>query len=115
MTDSIHDLMPAWTSTFSIVAADPSTGQVGVAVQSKYFAVGAIVPWVRAGVGAVATQSYVLVKYGPILLDALERGERPPAALTTALSEDPKSAVRQIGVIHADGETASHTGAECIA
>jgi uncharacterized Ntn-hydrolase superfamily protein len=101
-------------STFSIVATDPSAGQVGVAVQSKYFAVGAVVPWARAGVGAVATQARGLARYGPALLDALGEGERPQVALDAALVADPLAAHRQIGVVHADGEAANYTGAECL-
>ncbi len=101
-------------ATFSIVAADPSTGQVGVAVQSKYFAVGNVVPWARAGVGAVATQARGLARYGPTLLDALGRGERPQAAINAALTGDPLAPHRQIGVVHADGEPGNHTGAECL-
>lgn len=113
MTAKVNTPMPKWIATFSIVAADSSTGQVGVAVQSKYFAVGAVVPWVRAGVGAVATQALGLARYGPTLLTALEEGKRPQDALIAALSEDSQAARRQVGVVHADGEAANHTGAEC--
>jgi uncharacterized Ntn-hydrolase superfamily protein len=105
---------PGLIATFSIVAADPEHRQVGVAVQSKYFAVGAVVPWARAGVGAVATQALGLARFGPLILDALAAGARPPAALERALADDPLSARRQVGVVHADGETAQHTGAECL-
>ena len=115
MTASVNTPVPRWIATFSIVAADASTGQVGVAVQSKYFAVGAVVPWVRAGVGAVATQAMAFAGYGPDLLDAIEGGKRPQAALQAALAEDPEAVRRQIGVVHADGEAANHTGAECMA
>ena len=101
-------------ATFSIVATDPSAGQVGVAVQSKYFAVGAVVPWARAGIGAVATQARGLARYGPTLLDALGEGKRPQVALEAALAADPLAAHRQIGVVHTDGEAANHTGAECL-
>jgi len=101
-------------NTFSIVAVDPSTKQVGVAVESKYFAVGAEVPWVRAGVGAVATQARGLARYGPLLLDALAKGERPQAALDAVLVSDSLAAHRQIGIVNADGEVANHTGAECL-
>lgn len=100
--------------TFSIVAADPPANQVGVAVQSKYFAVGAVVSWTRAGVGAVATQARGLARYGPVLLDALAEGEPPQAALDEALASDPLAAHRQIGVVNADGEAAHFTGAECL-
>jgi len=101
-------------ATFSIVATDPSSGQVGVAVQSKYFSVGAVVPWARAGIGAVATQARALARYGPALLEALGEGKRPQAALDEALAADPLAAHRQIGVVHADGEAANHTGTECL-
>ena len=104
---------PTWKATFSIVAVDPSTGQVGVAVQSKYFAVGTVVPWVRAGIGAVATQALGVARYGPEILDALEKGVRPAEALKTAISTDPQAEERQIGVIQADGEAANHTGSKC--
>jgi len=115
MIASVNTPMPSWIATFSIVAADASTGQVGVAVQSKYFAVGAVVPWVRAGIGAVATQAMGFAGYGPNLLDAIEGGIRPQAALRAALDEDPEAGRRQIGIVCADGETANHTGAECMA
>lgn len=114
MTASLRSPSPIWIATFSIVAADPSTGQVGVAVQSKYFAVGAEVPWVRAGVGAVASQALVAPRYGPVLLDALEKGTRPLAALETALSDDSQAERRQIGIVNADGEATNHTGAKCL-
>jgi uncharacterized Ntn-hydrolase superfamily protein len=104
---------PNLIATFSIVAADPKTGEVGVAVQSKYFAVGAVVPWARAGVGAVATQALGLARYGPLLLDALSRGDRPADALKAALAEDAMAARRQVAVVRADGEAASHTGDGC--
>lgn len=101
-------------ATFSIVAADTQTRQVGVAVQSKYFAVGAVVPWVKAGVGAVATQALGLARYGPTILDSLGAGAQPETALEAALASDPLAARRQIGVVNADGAAASHTGNECL-
>ncbi len=113
MTGNAGRTLPNLISTFSIVAADPATGQVGVAVQSKYFAVGAVVPWARAGVGAVATQALGWARYGPALLEALEAGKPPQAALEEALTTDPLAAQRQVGVVHADGEAANHTGAKC--
>src|SRR3990172_10929853 len=102
-------------STFSIVAADPSAGEVGVAVQSKYLAVGAVVPWVRAGVGAVATQAMAFAGFGPQILEALGQGEAPALALAAALRDDPLPARRQVGVVSASGEAANHTGTECSA
>ena len=113
MTANDKTPMPNWIATFSIVAADPSTGQVGVAVQSKSFAVGAYVPWVRSGIGAVATQAWAPASYGSDLLNALEGGKRPQAAIKAALSDDSRAAQAQFGVVHADGEAASFTGAEC--
>lgn len=102
------------TSTFSIVAVDIDRRQVGVAVQSKYFAVGAVVGWARAGVGAVATQALGLARYGPEILGRLEAGAAPRAALEAALAGDPMANQRQLGVVHADGRSAQHTGAACL-
>jgi uncharacterized Ntn-hydrolase superfamily protein len=102
-------------STFSIVAADPASGEVGVAVQSKYLAVGAVVPWVRAGVGAVATQAMAFAGFGPQILGALAKGTAPGQALAAALRDDPLPARRQVGVVSAAGEPVNHTGAECTA
>lgn len=101
--------------TFSIVAADPATGEVGCAVQSKYFAIGAVTPWVRAGVGAVATQAMgVVARNGERVLSALADGAGPAEALDRALAADPHPELRQIGVVAADGPTAAHTGARCV-
>jgi len=111
---SFEFLLGPLTNTFSIVAVDPSTKQVGVAVESRAFAVGAVVPWVRAGVGAVATQARTFARYGPLLLDALAKGEYPQAALDAALASDSLAANRQIGIVSADGEVANHTGTECM-
>src|SRR3990172_2987158 len=97
-------------STFSIVAADPSAGEVGVAVQSKYLAVGAVVPWARAGVGAVATQAMGFAGFGPQILEALARGEAPAQALAPALRDDLLPAQRQGGGVSASGGGAHHTG-----
>jgi uncharacterized Ntn-hydrolase superfamily protein len=99
--------------TFSIVAADPASGQLGVAVQSKFLAVGSIVPWARAEVGAVATQAFCDVMFGPRGLAALERGLDPEAVLEELLAGDPEREKRQVGIVAADGRAASFTGAEC--
>ncbi len=99
--------------TYSIVARDPETGELGVAVQSHWFSVGPIVPWARPGVGAIATQANVAVAYGPRALDALARGEAPAEALARLLAEDPQRASRQVAVLSADGAVAAHTGAAC--
>jgi len=100
--------------TYSIVARDPETGQLGVAVQTAMFAVGSIVPWARAGVGAVATQSFAEAAYGPRCLDAIAAGKNATDALDAATAADPMAVLRQVGVIAADGSAASTTGALCI-
>jgi len=99
--------------TFSIVAADPAAGEVGVAVQSKYFAVGTVVPWARAGVGAVATQAAGVAAYGPQALDALAAGLSAEQAIAKVLEQDADKETRQLGVIDAKGHAASFTGAKC--
>jgi uncharacterized Ntn-hydrolase superfamily protein len=101
--------------TYSIVARDPATGEVGVAVQSHWFGVGSIVPWARAGVGAVATQANAEVAYGPRALELLERGMSAPEALKRLLAEDPLAASRQVAIVDAHGAVAAHTGAACMA
>jgi uncharacterized Ntn-hydrolase superfamily protein len=100
--------------TFSIVAADVEAGEVGCAVQSKYFAVGSVVPWVRAGVGAVATQAAGVAIYGSRALEELERGVTPDEALEHVLAGDENRETRQLGVVTADGRPAAFTGAECL-
>jgi uncharacterized Ntn-hydrolase superfamily protein len=99
--------------TFSIVALDPETGDVGVAVQSKYFAVGAVVPWARAGVGAVATQAAGRAAYGPEILELLAAGVEPEPAIERALADDDARETRQLGVVDAAGRAAAFTGGEC--
>lgn len=99
--------------TYSIAAVDTASGEVGVAVQSKYFCVGAVVPWVRAGVGAVATQAAAVAGYGPRILDLLAEGLEPAAAIERALADDAGRDTRQLGVVDAAGRAASHTGAGC--
>ncbi len=101
--------------TYSIVARDPETGELGVAVQSHWFSVGPIVPWARPGVGAVATQANAEVAYGPRALDLLERGMSARGALKRLLAEDPLAASRQVAVVDARGEVAAHTGEACMA
>jgi len=102
------------SGTYSIVAHDPVTGEVGVAVQSHWFSVGAIVPWTRAGVGAVAVQSVPDPAAGPRLLDRLEAGEGPAAALAAELAADEQADFRQIAVVATDGRVAAHTGPNCM-
>jgi uncharacterized Ntn-hydrolase superfamily protein len=101
--------------TYSIVARDRRTGELGVAVQSHWFAVGAIVPWVRAGVGAVATQSIAEPAYGPHALDALAAAARAHGALDGLLADDAQARFRQVAVVDAHGDVAVHTGAGCVA
>ena len=100
--------------TYSIVARDPATGEMGVAVQSHYFGVGRVVPWAQAGVGAVATQSIVNVSYGPDGLQRMSRGESAPDALAALVAEDPGAPRRQVAMIDAAGRVDVHTGAACI-
>jgi uncharacterized Ntn-hydrolase superfamily protein len=101
-------------STYSIVARDPATGELGVAVQSHWFSVGSIVAWAEAGVGAVATQSFVEPSYGPLGLEAMRRGETPEAALRRLTGADPHPEVRQVAFVDARGRVSAHTGENCI-
>lgn len=101
---------PLQFHTFSIAAVDPRTGEVGVAVTTRVPCVGNGVPWVRAGVGAVATQANTRTDYGQILLDALARGDEPARALERALAADSQATSRQVGVIALSGKSAQHTG-----
>lgn len=100
--------------TYSIVARDAETGEVGVAVQTCMFAVGSIVPWARPGVGAVATQAIAEPAYGPWCLDHLATGASAVDALAAAQSADPMSVLRQVGVVGVDGTAAAATGELCI-
>lgn len=100
--------------TYSIVAYDPETGDMGVAVQSHWFSVGSIVTWGEAGVGVVATQSFVNPAFGPDGLALLKKGLSPRAALDTLLAADEGRDVRQVALLNAKGETATHTGSNCI-
>ncbi|HLG16803.1 MAG TPA: DUF1028 domain-containing protein [Blastocatellia bacterium] len=100
--------------TFSIVARDPATGELGVAVQSHWFSVGAIVPWAEAGVGAVATQSFVDPSYGKLGLDLMRAGKSAPDALKALLAGDDARDVRQVAMIDAQGRVMAHTGAKDI-
>jgi len=100
-------------NTFSIVARDPDTGELGVAVQSKIVGVGNIVPWAKADIGAVATQAFANTEYGPIGLELLQRGVSPERAIDLMLRLDPYREVRQVGILNAKGETAAFTGEKC--
>ncbi len=101
--------------TYSIVARDPATGDLGVAVQSHWFQVGTVVTWAEAGVGAVATQSFVKVDYGPQGLAAMKAGAAPQEALDRLLAADPQKDVRQVAMLDARGRVAAWTGPKCIA
>ena len=101
-------------ATYSIVALDPETGELGVAVQSHWFSVGSVVPWAEAGVGAVATQSFVKIDYGPDGLHLMKKGMTAEEALQKLLSEDPGEAVRQVAMVDIHGNVAVHTGDRCI-
>ena len=101
-------------STYSIVAYDEKTGEFGVAVQSHWFSVGFLVPWAKAGVGAVATQSFVKVEYGPDGLALMEDGKSAKEALDQLISADKGQAIRQVAMIDRKGGVAAHTGENCI-
>ena len=102
-------------TTFSIVAVDRATGEIGVAVQSKFLSVGAAVPFVRAGVGAVATQAFCNTTFGPRGLALLAGGNSPQEALDTMLADDEGREDRQVGIVDLHGNAATFTGANCIA
>ncbi len=100
--------------TYSIVARDPETGELGVAVQSHWFSVGSVVSWAQPGVGAVATQSIAEIAHGPRALERLSAGQGAEAALTELLAADEQARFRQVAVVDGKGEVAVRTGAGCI-
>jgi uncharacterized Ntn-hydrolase superfamily protein len=100
-------------STYSIVGADPDAGECGVAVQSKFLAVGAFVPWARGGVGAVATQAYAEITFGNRGLELLESGLSPEEVVEALVTADDMREHRQVGIVAADGRSATFTGGEC--
>jgi uncharacterized Ntn-hydrolase superfamily protein len=100
--------------TYSIVARDTVTGEMGVAVQSHWFSVGTSVTWAEAGVGAIATQSFVDPSYGALGLDLMRAGKTAPQALAALLAADPGKDVRQVAMIDVHGNVATHTGEKCI-
>ncbi len=102
-------------ATYSIVAYDPASGQMGVAVQSHWFSVGSIVTWAEAGTGAIATQSFVEPAYGPLGLQLLRAGKNAGETLKALLAIDPHAGVRQVAMVDAMGNVAVHTGNKCIA
>ena len=99
--------------TFSIVGRDPQTGDLGIAVQSKFLAVGAVVPWAQAGVGAVATQSFANTSYGPKGLVLLAGGMSAQEALAALTASDDHPEQRQAGIVDAQGRSATYTGPKC--
>jgi uncharacterized Ntn-hydrolase superfamily protein len=105
----------ALVGTFSIVARDPATEELGVAVASRFFAVGSVVPWARAGVGAVATQSFANTTFGWRGLDLMERGATPEEVVEILLRDDDDPGRRQFGMVSGDGASASYTGTGCLA
>lgn len=109
--DPLSDLI----HTYSIAARDPESGQMGVAVQSHYFSVGPMCPWAEAGVGAVATQSFVDPGYGPLGLDLMRTGKSAEEALRGLLAADELEHRRQVAMIDSTGGVAAHTGRSCIA
>ena len=100
-------------ATFSIVGYDAETGDLGIAVQSKFFAVGSVVPWAEAGVGAIATQSWANTTYGPNGLKLLKSGLSAEQTLERLTADDTGRATRQVGIVDAKGRVANYTGDEC--
>ena len=101
-------------STFSIVAADPERGELGIAVQSKFLAVGSAVPWVESGVGAIATQAWANTTFGPAGLTLLRGGASPDEVRSALVASDEGSADRQFGIVDARGRSSTFTGERCI-
>ena len=101
-------------STFSIVARDSTTGELGVAVQSKFIAVGSAVPYAKAGVGAIASQAWGNVRYGPVGLDLLSKGKTPEEVTRLMTGADPRRAQRQVGIIGIEGNASIYTGKKCM-
>ena len=100
-------------ATFSIVGHDPQTGELGVAVASRFFAVGSVVPWAKAGVGAIATQAFANTSYGWRGLELLEQGESPERVVELLTASDDQPERRQFGIVAADGRSATYTGSGC--
>jgi len=100
-------------ATFSIAGYDPKTGELGVAVQSKFLGVGSVVPWAKAGVGAIATQAFANPSYGPNGLSLLEEGYTANEVIEKLTADDEFSEDRQVGIVDAKGNTATFTGKQC--
>jgi uncharacterized Ntn-hydrolase superfamily protein len=105
--------VPDIVATFSIVAYDPQTRELGIAVQSRFIAVGAVVPWAKAGVGAIATQARANTTFGPEGLRLLKEGRSPGEVLSTLLENDANREHRQVGIVDAGGRSATFTGKRC--
>lgn len=103
----------SFVSTFSIVGFNPENGDLGIAVQSKFFAVGSVVPWAEAGVGAVATQSWANTLYGPEGLKLLKIGLTAQQTLDHLIKDDPNRESRQVGIVDSNGTLANYTGEKC--
>ncbi|MGE7977192.1 DUF1028 domain-containing protein [Psychrobacillus sp. NPDC093200] len=99
--------------TFSIIGFDPETKELGIAVASKFLSVGAVVPFAKAGVGAIATQSWANLEYGKRGLSLLKQGLEPVEVLKELIKDDDKSSVRQVGIVNANGRSITFTGEEC--
>src|SRR5512138_1319434 len=100
-------------STFSIVAFDPKTGELGIAVESKFLSVGAVVPWAKAGIGAIATQAWANTSYGPRGLRLLKQGMAPKQAAQKLLAGDKVADQRQFGIVDVKGRAVTYTGGGC--
>lgn len=108
------NLPPRPVHTYSIVARDPNTGEMGVAVQSHWFSIGTLVPWGKAGVGVIATQSFIETRYGSTGLKMMEDGWSAPQTLKSLVTADPHPEIRQVAMIDHQGRVNSHTGKNCI-
>ena len=109
----MFSILKSPVATFSIVGYDPENGDLGIAVQSKFFAVGAVVPWAEAGVGAIATQSWANTTYGPRGLALLKIGLSAQQTLDHLIKDDSGQKTRQVGIVSANGDVANYTGEEC--
>jgi uncharacterized Ntn-hydrolase superfamily protein len=114
-TDADRSSTEKIVATYSIVAFDPATGDLGVAVQSKFFGVGTVVPWAKSGVGAIATQASVNVTYGPKGLKLLEEGSDAEQVVKLLTDADEGRDARQCGIVDAQGRSATFTGNACLA
>ena len=114
MVHSKNTLPSVPISTFSIIARDSETNELGVAVQSKFIAVGSVVPYAKAGIGAVASQAWGNVQYGPVGLKLLSQGIKTEQIIALMIKTDPLQKHRQVAIINQDGNTSNHTGTECL-